>query len=143
MTGVQTCALPIFLISTLAFSVLCIAALQAVMVNLQEHALRTNRANKFFQLLPPLEIMEKLLFQMLAIGFSLFTLVLVTSIWFFHCCASGFLGSKLLISIIAWLVFAIILGGNLFLGWRGKQLIRWTLSGVIIVAITFFWSEIL
>lgn len=131
------------LLSTVAFSVLCIAALQAIMINLQEYALRTNRTNKFFQLLPPLEIMEKLLFQMLVLGFILFTLVVGTSIWFFPCCENGFLGSKLLISIIAWLVFAVIFCGHLFFGWRGKQLIRWTISGVTIVAITFFWSEIL
>jgi ABC-type uncharacterized transport system permease subunit len=111
------------LLSTIVFVVLCITALQAMVV--------------------ALEWMEKLLFQMMIIGFVCLTLVLLTSIWSFYPLINLFFWQKFIVSLFAWLVFATLLFGRQLFGWRGLQVIRWTLGGVFLVILIFIGSEII
>ncbi len=130
------------LLSTLAFSLLCIAALQAILLAWQERLLRNKHARGIIRMLPPLEVMETLLFQMIILGFMFLSMVLLTSIWSFYPVLSANLWQKLILSMVAWLVFAILLVGRWYYGWRGQQAIRWTLCGVFFVMVTYFGSEI-
>ena len=131
------------LLSTLTFTVLCIAALQALSLAFQEYLLRHKRATGFINLLPPLETMEVWLFRIITIGFILLTIVLITSLWSFHPIWVSPLWQKTLLSLFAWLVFAGLLSGRCILGWRGWLAVRWTLCGVCLVIVTFFGSELL
>lgn len=131
------------LLSTVAFSVLCITALQAVLLALQERVLRRKHAVAIMQILPPLEVMESLLFQMMIVGFVLLSFVLLSSVWCFYPFANLFLWQKLIVSLFAWLVFATLLVGRQFFGWRGAQVIRWTLGGVFLVMLAYFGSEVI
>lgn len=144
---INTAAKPLqlmhILLSTLAFSILCIAAFQAIMLAIQEHLLRRKHAIRSFQILPPLEIMETLLFQMLAVGFILLTAVLLTSLWAFYPNLFTVFWQKSLLAFVTWLVFVVLLTGRWLFGWRGQQVVRWTLSGVFFVMLTYFSSEFL
>lgn len=131
------------LLSTLAISTLCIAGLQAILLAIQERALRTKRVIGVLQILPPLEVMEELLFEMVIVGFVLFTIVLLTSLFSFYPILVTPLWQKSVLALFAWFLFAILLAGWCFLGWRGLQVIRWTLGGVFVVALIYFGSELL
>jgi len=131
------------ILSTVAFSLLCIAALQAILLAILERQLRHSPNAKALQILPPLEIMESLLFKMIAIGFIFLTAVLVTSFWSFYPVLFTQFRQKTLLALVAWLVFATLLLGRKFFGWRGQQAVRWTLSGVFFVMLTYFSSEFL
>ena len=48
---------------------------------------------------------------------------------------------KTILSIMAWLVFAILLYGHWQYGWRGKTAIRWTLAGFFMLMLAFFGSK--
>lgn len=131
------------LLSTLAFAVLCVAAVLAGLVASQEYLLRNKRATGTITWLPPLESMETLLFRTITLGFILLTVVLMTSVWFFHTTMFNLLWKKTFLSLFAWTVFAVLLIGRHSQGWRGRVAIRWTLGGVFLVMLAYFGSELL
>ena len=51
------------------------------------------------------------------------------------------LAHKTILSIIAWLVFAILLYGHWYKGWRGRTAVRWTLAGFISLMLAYFGSK--
>jgi ABC-type uncharacterized transport system permease subunit len=130
------------LISILAFSFLCIAALQAVFLAIQEYSFR-HKQTGLMQVLPPLVTMETFLFQTIWIGFILLTIVLITSILFFDTVFTGYLFQKTLLTFISWVIFAILLFGRHIAGWRGKIAIRGTLLGFGVLILAYFSSRLL
>lgn len=130
------------LFSTLTFSILVITALQALLLWTQDNFLRKKKRLMLLKILPPLEIMENLLFQMLRIGFVSLTILLVSSIWFFHATLTTLLWHKLIFTFLAWIIFLVLLLGRWLFGWRGQQAIIWTLSGTFVVILIYFGSEI-
>ena len=73
-----------FFLSTLVLIVLCIAALQALLLSSQEWMLKHKQTIGFIHYFPPLEVMESYLFILISIAIVLLTLVLVTSLLLFH-----------------------------------------------------------
>lgn len=129
------------LLSVFAFSFICIATIQAIFVAIQEYSLRKKQTG-LIQTLLPLETMESFLFQTIAIGFILLTLVLLTAIVFFHNIFALYILQKTLLTIFSWLVFGILLFGRYIAGWRGKIAIRGTLLGFILLLLAYFGSKI-
>lgn len=128
------------ILSTLAFSVICFAGVLAVLLAIQDYLLRNIKTHSIIQKLPPLETMEKLLFQVILVGFILLTIVLITSIIFFHPIFAPLLRQKSVLTLIAIAIFSILLIGRYSLGWRGRTAIYWTLAGTLLLAVLFFGS---
>jgi ABC-type uncharacterized transport system permease subunit len=129
------------LLSILAYSVLSIGALQAVLLAVQEKHLREKRPGGFIRALPPLQTMETLLFRMIGAGFILLSLALVSGALFVQDLFAQHLVHKTVLSIVAWAVFAILLWGRQRFGWRGRTAIRWTLSGFFSLMLAYFGSK--
>ena len=129
------------LFSLIAYS-LGVAALQAVVLAVQEHRLRRGAAGGVLSSLPPLQEMEHFLFQLIAAGFSLLTLALFTGLIFVHNLFVQNLEQKTVLSLLAWLVFAVLLWGRWRFGWRGRTAIRWTLSGFATLMLAYFGSKL-
>lgn len=125
------------LFSILAYSLLTIAAVQAVLVAIQNHHLRNKRPGGFIRALPPLQTMESLLFQVIGLGFALQSLSLFSGILFIEDIFAQHLVHKTVLSFIAWLVFGILLWGRWRFGWRGRTAIRWTLSGFAALVLAY------
>lgn len=130
------------LVSMLAYSFLNIAALQALLVAFQDWNLRSHHTTGFARSLPPLQTMEKLLFQLIGAGFVLLSLSLLTGFMFLEDMFAQHLAHKTVLSIIAWLVFAVVLGGRVWQGWRGQVAIRWTLGGFVTLMLAYFGSKV-
>jgi ABC-type uncharacterized transport system permease subunit len=129
-------------VSMLAYSFLNIAALQAILLALQDWRLKTHHASGFVRSLPPLQTMEKLLFQLIGAGFVLLSVSLVTGFLFVEDLFAQHLAHKTVLSIAAWGVFAALLGGRWFRGWRGRIAIRWTLGGFAALMLAYFGSKL-
>ncbi len=129
------------LTSLLAYSILGLAVLQAILLAVQDSHLRNRSPGGFVRALPPLQTMESLLFQMIATGFALLTLALVTGGLFLEDIFAQHLVHKTTLSIIAWCVFAILLWGRWRFGWRGRTAIRWTIGGFIFLMLAYFGSK--
>ena len=130
------------LLSVTAYSMLTIAALQSIVLAIQERLLRQKHPGRVMGVLPPMQTMEVVLIQILAIGFFLLSLSLATGMMFVHNIFAQHISHKTVLSILAWCVFATLLLGHWARGWRGKHLIRWTLSGFSLLALAYFGTKI-
>ena len=128
-------------LSILSFSMLTIAAFQALFLALQEWRLRRKRFGNFPQIFPSLQTMESLLFETLWAGFGLLTLSLATGLIFFEDLFAQHLAHKAFFSLFSWIFFAILLWGRHFRGWRGKTAVRWTLVGFGTLALAYWGTK--
>ncbi|WP_440222531.1 cytochrome C assembly family protein [Dokdonella sp. MW10] len=126
----------------LAYSLLSIAALLAILLSLQERALRLRRVDSgLIRALPPLTLTEALMFRLIAAGFVFLTLTLVSGVLFVDNLFAQHLVHKTVLSIASWLVFGVLLFGRWRWGWRGRRAVRLTLVGMIVLLLAFFGSK--
>ena len=124
-----------------AYSVLSIAALLAILLWLQERALRMRQFSGIVRSLPPLTLTESLVFQLIGVGFFLLTLTLISGILFVDNLFAQHLIHKTVLSIAAWVVFGALLFGRWRYGWRGRRAVRLTLVGMVLLLLAFFGSQ--
>ena len=89
--------------------------------------------------MPPLLTLESLLFQIIALGFALLTLTLVTGALFSETLFGKAIrfDHKTLFAIISWIIFAVLLAGRFFYGWRGRMALRYTLAGFVSLLLAY------
>ncbi|MGB5440104.1 MAG: cytochrome c biogenesis protein CcsA [Gammaproteobacteria bacterium] len=129
------------LTSLLAYSILGLAALQSILLAIQDFHLHNRSPGGFIRALPPLQTMESLLFQMIGVGFVLLSLALLSGILFLEDIFAQHLVHKSTLSIAAWVVFALLLWGRWRFGWRSRVAIRWTLWGYVFLMLAYFGSK--
>jgi ABC-type uncharacterized transport system permease subunit len=127
--------------SVIAFSLLNIAALQSILLAIQDRQIRSRHPHRFILSLPPLQTMETLLFQMIGTGMVFLSVSLLSGFLFIEDLFAQHLAHKTVLSIIAWLVFSGLLLGRSRYGWRGEIAIRWTLTGFAVLLLAYFGSK--
>lgn len=130
------------LISLSAYALLTLAALQGVMLLIQHQALHGHNPAGWVRRLPPMESVEQLMFRFIVIGFLLLTMALVTGFLFLENILAQHLVHKTVLSVIAWVVFAVLLAGRHIAGWRGRTAVQWTLAGFILMGLAYFGTKI-
>ncbi len=131
-------------ISMLAYSLLTIAALHAVLILLQEKRLHRRQALAAQSGLPPLMAMENLLFRILWAGFILLTATVASGIFFSEELfgkAFDLSKHKTVFALISWLIFAALLVGRKMYGWRGRTAARFVIAGFIALFLAYFGSK--
>ncbi|GAB3385996.1 cytochrome C assembly family protein [Lysobacter fragariae] len=126
----------------LAYATLAIAALLAIMLWLQERALRRREFHGWLRALPPLVELEMLLFRTIAVGFALLTATLLSGVLFVENLFAQHLVHKTVLSVLSWLAFGALLIGRWRHGWRGGTAVRWTLSAMALLVLAFFGSKL-
>ncbi|HLT26588.1 MAG TPA: cytochrome c biogenesis protein CcsA [Zeimonas sp.] len=142
--------LPHLLIGTLAYGVLSLAALHAVLMALAERSLHHGGEEaerlplaRFLEDLPPLLVLERILFRFIGLGFVLLTLTTASGVLF----SEEILGQPLrfdhknVFSLIAWAVFGILLLGRRLWGWRGRTALRLTFGGFALLLLAYVGSR--
>ena len=129
-------------LSVAAYSLLTVGALQSLVLAFEETRLRNREPVKILNILPPMQILEELLVQTLTIGFFLLSLSLATGLMFMHDMLEQQLSHKVVLSLLAWLIFAVVLWGRWARGWRGRKLIHWTLGGFASLLLAYFGSKL-
>ena len=129
------------LLSMGAAALLFAAALTAVLLVFLDRRLRTRRIADLPSVLPPLDALEKVMFRLIAAGFGLLTLALFTGFVFVTNLFTQNLVQKTVLSLIAWLLFGVLLIGRVRFGWRGRSAVQWTLSGFAVLAVAYFGSK--
>jgi ABC-type uncharacterized transport system permease subunit len=128
-------------LAALAAGWLSIAVTVVVLLALQDARLRTRRPLGALALLPPMETMESALFRALGGGFVVLTLALLTGLFFLHDIMAQHLEHKVTLTVLAWIVFGVLLWGRVKSGWRGRKALRLTLAGFVILALAYFGSK--
>ncbi|GED23699.1 cytochrome C assembly family protein [Halomonas halmophila] len=127
--------------SALAFSLLAIAAFQAILLGIQNQALRHHHIRGVVQSLPPLTSMERILFELIWAGMALLSLAIASGFVFLDDMFAQHLVHKTVLSLLAWLIFATLLVCHLWLGWRGMRAVSWTLVGYLVLLLAYFGSK--
>ena len=128
--------------SVLAFGLLSIAGVYAFFVFVIDHFLRRHHLNPVVRTLPPLEVLEHLLFQLITAGFLMLTVSLGSGIIFINDIFAQHLVHKTILSILTWLVFGVLLFGRWRYGWRGSLAVRMTLAGVLLLVLSYFGTKL-
>lgn len=132
-----------FLMAMLAYSLFTLAALHAILMAVTEQRLHRGRMTPLFAGLPPLLTMEALLFRLIHIAFILLTLTLVSGALFSEQIFGKALpfNHKTVFAILSWIIFAHLLAGRHFRGWRGRKALRWTLAGFAVLLLAYVGSR--
>lgn len=129
------------LLSIVAYSTMIVATVQTLLLAYQNYQLRHRHPTGLIRLLPPLQTMEHLLFELLWVGEILLTLVIITGIFEIESIAAQHLHHKIVFTILAWLIYATLLWGRHYLGWRGSSAVRWSLSGFACLVLAYLGSK--
>jgi ABC-type uncharacterized transport system permease subunit len=129
------------LLSMGAAALLFAAAVTALLLVFLDRRLRTRRIADLPSVLPPLDALEKVMFRLIGAGFALLTLSLLTGFVFVTNLFAQRLLQKTVLSLIAWLLFGVLLIGRIRFGWRGRSAVRWTLTGFGVLAAAYFGSK--
>ncbi len=128
--------------SILAYAVLTLAAIQAIVLALQDYQLKNRQTHGIIQVLPPLQLMEAMLFELLWIGVALLTIAIASGGVFIDDIFNQSLVHKTVLTIAAWLLFSTLLWGHYQLGWRSNTAVRFTLIGFGLLVLAFFGSKL-
>ncbi len=132
-----------FLTAMLAYSLLTLSALHAIFMGFTENALHKHNLTRSLASLPPLLVMESLLFRILTLGFILLTLTVGSGVFFSDSLFGKpfVLEHKTLFALASWGIFATLLLGRHAWGWRGKRALRWTLAGFALLILAYVGSR--
>ncbi len=128
-------------LSIIAYSILTIAAVQAILLSFGDNLLRQHQL-LVLRNMPPLETMEQLMFEMIWAGLLFLTLSIISGFLFLEDMAGPGIVHHTVITLAAWIVFMILLWGRYQLGWRGAIASRWTLGGFVLLALGYFGSKL-
>jgi len=137
-------------VAILAYSTLTIAAFHALLMAIQESRLHTRHGTAqpgwfgtTIDKLPALMTMEKLLFRLVAFGFVLLTLTVLSGLLFSEqLFGKAFkLEHKTVFTMLSWVLFGALLAGRKWRGWRGKTALRFFLFGFVALILGYVGSR--
>lgn len=134
-------------LAMLAYSFFTLAALHALLMTMVERRLHGHAGGRsikgLWASMPPLLTMESMLFRLIALGFALLTLTLASGAVYSETLFGQAMkfNHKTLFAVISWLIFAALLCGRYLYGWRGRQALRWTLSGFASLLLAYIGSR--
>lgn len=93
--------------------------------------------------LPPLLTLERLLFRLIGAAFVFLTLTLATGFVFSETLFGRAMrfDHKTVFAVLSWVTFGALLAGRLLYGWRGRTALRWTLTGFVLLILTYVGSR--
>ena len=128
--------------SLLAYSVMIITAVLAILFHFQNSLLHQGRLPVSFKILPPLDTTEAFLFHLIIFSLIMLTLSLVSG-WLYHeDLFSQHLVHKTVLSFSAWVLLLILFIGRLLFGWREKKIVNLTISVSVLLILAYFGSKL-
>ena len=129
------------LTSIFAYGLLTVGAFIAVYAIVQESRLQRAQLTSASALFAPLETTERLLFAIATTGFIVLALSVITGVTFIENLFAQHLVHKTTLSLLALLLFAVLLIGRWFAGWRGTRAIALYLAGFASLCLAYFGSR--
>ncbi len=129
------------MISLFDYGLLTVGAIVALFALIQERRLQAGQLSSINQLFSPLETTEQMLFGITAAGFLLLLLAVSSGFALFENIFAQHLVHKTTLSLLALLLFGILLAGRQFAGWRGNRAVYLYLWGFAILCLAYFGSR--
>jgi len=130
--------------SIMTFSVFTLAFIQAFLLSIQHQLLKKKQVLTVRRIFPSVELMDRLLFILIHTGFVMLTTIIISSFALDDFLQlSGNIQQKVLISVVAWLVFGAIILFRKFKGWQGLKAACWSMVAYLILLLAYFSSRLL
>jgi cytochrome c-type biogenesis protein CcsB len=122
----------------LGYAIFAVAFCISLIYLHQESQLKAKRRNGWFRRLPSLEALDELNYRVVAWGFALFTMGIVTGSLLAKATWGTFWSwdPTQVLSVLAWLLYAVLLQTR-SLGWRGRRAARLTIVGFALLVASF------
>lgn len=127
--------------SMFAYGLLAVGAIVALYALLQDRRLRSGQLSSINHLFAPMETNDRLLYAITATGLTVLALSIVSGITFVEDLFAQHLVHKTTLSLLALLLFGILLLGRRFAGWRGKRAVYLYLASFIVLSLAYFGSR--
>jgi ABC-type transport system involved in cytochrome c biogenesis permease subunit len=127
-------------LALLGIAALTLMFCTGVMYLIQERQLKSKRSGAWYHYLPSLTLLDEVNAKALLLGFPFLTQGIVTG----SVLAKYTYGSYLHLNptsvplLLAWLIYALLLGGRRMLGWQGTKAARATVGGFVVVLASYF-----
>lgn len=128
--------------SMISYSLLGFACMQAVLLLIFDTLLRKHNILAIANYFPPLQTLENWLVRLLLIGFTLLSISLLTGLFYLEDMFAQHQVHKTILSIFAWMVFAVFLLLHQLYGLRGRTASIWTICGFLILMLSYFGSKL-
>ena len=116
--------------------------LTAVVLAIKERALRRRTATTSMRNVVSVETLETLLFGAIGSGFVALSLAIFSGLFYVENMFAQHLAHKTVLTIAAWVLFAVLLFGRWRFGWRAQTAVRWTLGGFFVLLLAYFGSRL-
>ncbi len=147
-----------FITANIAYGTLFLVAIQAALMNLQDRSLRSKQQNQpiswinvfargqkstWLNQLPPLVTMERVMFNMMGIGFCLLTITVFSGLFFSQTLFGRvlILDHKTLFAVISWVMFGSLLFAHWKVGLRGAEASKWVLRSFLVMLLAYVGSR--
>jgi ABC-type uncharacterized transport system permease subunit len=124
-----------------AYGLLTVGAIVAIYALIQERRLRAGKLSALNQLFAPLETTERLLYGVTAGGLVVLAASLIAGSIFIENLFAQHLSHKVVLSLLAVIVFGVLVAGRYFAGWRGKRAVYLYLGGYLLLGLAYFGSR--
>lgn len=129
------------LIAAVAYSLFTAACGVGILLSLQEYQLRHHKLKQLLRV-PPLQVLELLMFEFIWAAFILLTITIISGIYFIEDIFVQKMAHKTFLTIASWFVFAGLLIGRHWVGWRGQLAVKLTLCGFALLMLGYFGPQI-
>ncbi len=129
------------LTSLFAYGLLTVGAIVALYALVQEKRLQARKLSSMNQLFAPMETTEKLLFGITTGGFLALLVAVLSGVAFVDNLFAQHLPHKIVLSILALILFGALLTARWLAGWRGKRAIYLYLWAFLFLCLAYFGSR--
>ncbi|MHB8067403.1 MAG: c-type cytochrome biogenesis protein CcsB [Desulfobaccales bacterium] len=132
------------ILALLGNAALTLACLGGIFYLVQQRQLKAKRFGFFYRRLPSLEQLDALNYWCLTIGFPLLTAGIISgSLYAQHIMGSFWRWDpKEILTVLAWLIYAVLLHERLAAGWRGRRAAILAICGFLVLVIAFVGSNL-
>ena len=129
----------------LGYAGFTVSAVYGILFTIMYKQIKRNKFGKIFVQLPSLELLEKLSFYSVIIGFLLLTFAISIGIIWLPQAFSDFtyLDPKLISTTIVWLIFGTGILTKLVGNWYGKKVIKFFLIGYALTILSMFLANVI
>jgi ABC-type uncharacterized transport system permease subunit len=126
-----------------AYGLLTAGAIVAVYALIQDRRLRAARLSPVNQLFAPLETTERVLYGVTTVGIAVLAVSVLLGITFVENLFAQHLVHKTVLSLLALLVFGVLLAGRHLSGWRGRRAVYLYLGGFALLCLAYFGTRVI
>ncbi|UCF01845.1 MAG: c-type cytochrome biogenesis protein CcsB [Deltaproteobacteria bacterium] len=129
----------------IGMAIFALAFCAGIMYLLQERQIKTKSFGLLYRRLPSLEVLDSLNYVCLTFGFPLITIGLISGFVYAGAVWNSFWhwDPKEVLSVVTWLIYAVLLHERLAVGWRGRRAAIMAIIGFSVILVTFVGTSVI